>query len=178
VFIIRIHFIRAFGEFRMFLNSSRLIGFILSAIQMAIPNSLNAKEKEPSKFELKLKSAIVEKDDSEVRKLQKERYNTALELVDLLLRRLESGMGSISGVSTAFDRVITSGLDLYPSGPVRVIILEEAVRYTKHVEENVKVQFEAGVVGQSDVAVAHYTRLTAEIRLLREKEKQKENGKK
>jgi hypothetical protein len=139
-------------------------------------NSLQAKEKEPPKFELKLKTAIIEKDDSELRKLQKERYNTALEIVELQLRRLETGMGNLGGVTTAFDRVITSGLDLYPGGAVRVAILEEAVRYTKHVEEAVKTQFESGNVSKGELSIAHYTRLTAELRLLREKEK--ENGKK
>ena len=154
----------------------RSISFILPLFLIStLP--IDAQEKEPQKlerFQLKLKPSKVESTDGELTKLQKERYNAALEVVELHLLRIEMGRDSVAGVGLAVDRLIQSGVELDSAAKDRQELLEEAVRFSKHVEEVVNRQYNAGFVTKSDLALSRYARLNAEIRLLKEKE----NGKK
>jgi hypothetical protein len=129
--------------------------------------------REGQKFELKLTPAKVEKGDSELLKLQKERYNSAVEMVQLHLLRIETGRDSMAGIGQSLDRAVQSFLDLESTSKEKQDLFAETVRFAKHVEEIVKRQQSAGFLSQSDVALARYVRLTAEIRLLKEKEGEK-----
>jgi hypothetical protein len=94
-----------------------------------------------------------------------------LEVVELHLLRIEMGRDSIAGVGLAVDRLVQSGIELETALKDRMDLLEETVRFSKHIEEVVNRQYNAGFVTKSDLALARYARLNAEIRLLKEKEK-------
>src|SRR4051794_34630252 len=145
----------------------------LAVAVLALPVALRADEKEPTAYELKLKPAVVGKDDAELLRLRKERYNAALEIVQLQLVRVESGRGNVGPVGPAIERVVVAGLELEPGPKERLALIEEAIRFAKHVEELAKLRFDAGQVPKDEVALARFIRLGAEIRLAREKERGK-----
>jgi outer membrane protein TolC len=71
------------------------------------------------------------------------------------------------------DMLVGAGLELFSEPKERLAVLDESVRYSQHVEKITALRHEAGTVPRSDVSRAKYIRATAEIRLLREKEKPK-----
>jgi hypothetical protein len=151
----------------------RIGNSVLSSILFLAVAQASAQEKETPKeehFKLKIKHAEFANGDSALVKLQKERYNAALEMVELHLLRVETGRDNIAGIGLAIERAIEAGFELKSNANDRQKLLEESVRFAKYVEEIVGRQYGAGIVSKSDVAMARYVRANAEIRLLREKE--------
>ena len=68
----------------------KILLFIVAALLVS-DTSRCANEKLPPKFELKLKLAAVADGDTELRKLQKERYNAALKMLPISLARFQAG---------------------------------------------------------------------------------------
>jgi len=152
----------------------RVAAFVLAATGLACCElPLYGQQKDSPKFELKFKPAKLESGDSELVKLQKARFNAAIEMVELHLMRIETGRDSISAVGLAIDRVVRHGLELNSDAKDRLELLEEALRFTKHVEDVVNLQYNAGFVSKIDRVQIRYTRLNLEIGLLTEKERGK-----
>ncbi len=131
---------------------------------------IEADEKELPKYEFKLKAVDVKKADMPLAKLLKERYNAAIDCAHDEMERIEEGRSTIAAIGEAIDLMVGAGLELFTDPKERLAVLEESIRYTGFVEKITALRYEAGAVLRSDLMKARYLRLTAEIRLLREKE--------
>ncbi len=119
-------------------------------------------------------AAKPEKNDSELRRLQKERYNNAVELLRQELNHFNAGQaGRANRVGQAIERIVIAGLELEPGPRERLAMLEEALRMSKYIEKIVSVAQQVGQGTTLDVCHARAHRLEAEIRLQREKERGK-----
>jgi hypothetical protein len=122
----------------------------------------------------RLKPRKIEKGDSALLTLQKERYNFALEAVQLVMERfVPAGKEPLQFVLDALERMVLAGLDIESDPKSRIAILEESVRLSKLIEGWVKAEFEAGKTTIANIAIASSARRSAEIRLLKEKEGKK-----
>jgi hypothetical protein len=146
----------------------------LTVALQALSTALQADEKKPAAFALKLKPAVVGKDDSELLRLRKERFNTTADLVRVELARFASGQrDSVMKLGMALDRLVSAGLELELGPKERLAILEECVRISKDAETVVAGEVEAGQITVAELLRMRVFRLDAEIRLAREKERGK-----
>lgn len=134
-------------------------------------SSFIADDKELEKYTFNLKAVDIKKDDSALTKLQKERYNAAIDCAADEMLRIEAGRSTILALSEAVDMMTIAGLDLFTDAKERLAVLEESVRFAKYAEKIAEIRFESGAVPKSDVQKAKFIRLTAEIRVAREKAK-------
>ncbi len=114
------------------------------------------------------------KDDA-LRKLQKERYNAAVDEVNIRVKRMQAGTGEQDLMIQAAQRVVEAGLELNDKPADQVALLEKHVALAKYYEKVMKGMVDAGLKGvtAADAHYAKYARATAEIRLLRAQEKLK-----
>lgn len=140
------------------------------AVLLALPPALSAGDKEPDS-ELKFPPAKPHRDDGELRRLQKERYNAALEILQLEMLRVKAGQSQAQLLGEAVERVVVAGLDMEPGPKERLALLEEAVRVSKDVEQVAAAGFDAGRLLKADLLRARCDRLRTEIRVQREKER-------
>lgn len=145
--------------------------FAILAITLTWSSPLfSADDKDPPKYEFKLKAIDVKNTDTPLAKLLKERYNTAIDIALDEMACMEVGKVTITAMGESMDLLVGAGLELFAERNERLAVLEEAVRYTQQVERITSLRHEAGTVSRSDLLKAKYIRMTAEIRVLREKE--------
>lgn len=150
---------------------------MLIAIRIAIAlfslNSIAVARDDDPKVEIvkiRLQPVKIEKEDSELRKLQKERFNLSIEVVKGIIPRFYEGTEVCRVFVEAQQRMIAAGLDFETDPKARVALLEEGVRLAKITEVLSKSEFDAGKARDWNVAFASYARADAEIRLLKEKD--------
>jgi hypothetical protein len=140
------------------------------AIALLISPLFAADEKDPRKYEFKLKALDIKKTDAPLATLLKERYNAAIDCAHDEMERIETGRSTVAALGEAIDLVVGAGLELFTDPNERLALLEESIRCSQFVEKITALRYEAGAVLRSDLMKARYIRLTAEIRLLREKQ--------
>lgn len=111
--------------------------------------------------------------DSELLKLQKERYATAWKELKLQLRYLEAGswdVGALFQYADCFERVGVSCLAMNPSKEAKIEFLTNSFEVARSVEAILKLRFDVGSIREQDYLKAKYLRLNAEIKLLEAKD--------
>ena len=146
---------------------------IAAGFLLVMPCTTTAQEKEPEKYEFKLRAVELKKDDGPLAVKLKERYNTSIEHMLSLIPRIESGTVTIAANGEAIDMIVGAGLELFTEPKERIAVLEESLRFSQELERFAKSQFDAGQTRLSEMLKSRYIRQTAEIRLLREKERGK-----
>ena len=144
--------------------------FAILAITIPCASPLTADEKDAPKYEFKLKAVDVKNTDTPLAKLLKERYNAAIDFALDEMARIQEGRFTVMALGEAMDLMVGAGLELFSDPKERLAVLDESLRYSQHAEKITTLRYEAGAVPKSDVVTAKYIRLTAEIRILREKE--------
>jgi uncharacterized protein related to proFAR isomerase len=127
-------------------------------------------ERPPREFEIKLKPVEIADGDSQLVKLQKERYNAALTVVKLRLLRVAAGKDTLVALGDTFERLVDAGLEVLPTPKERHELLERAVEAAKQMERIVTLLHKEGRISTDEFEQARFVRLSAEIRLLKEKE--------
>jgi hypothetical protein len=107
--------------------------------------------------------------DDELRKLQIARYNEAVEEVKGLGELVLRGVRTPDVLLDAAKHVAQSGLDVYDDHNDRIRLLTDYVELTKENEKVFEAHQNAGRVAQSDLHMARYFRIDAEIQLLKAK---------
>jgi hypothetical protein len=123
----------------------------------------------PAKGILGYKPLKVDPKDDELRKLQIARYNEAVGEVQGLLELVLRGAKTPDIFIDAAKHVAQSGLEVYDNPNDRIRLLTDYVELAKEVEKVFEAQHEAGRVSDSDVHMARYFRIDAEIQLLKSK---------
>jgi hypothetical protein len=117
------------------------------------------------------------KDDDDLRKLLKERYNAAARGLDVQLKMYYAGKTDLEPVFKAYQRVCASQLELTDDPKEQVQALVLLVDIAKGIEQCVEARVTAGRAGGGDLEAAHYFRLDAEVQLLKAQRKAKEKKK-
>jgi adenosylhomocysteine nucleosidase len=119
---------------------------------------------------LKAKPLDPAKGDDELRKLQKERYNTALKELQLRNALITAGRSNpLDGLFDAAGLLLEAELDLAETPAERVAVREKQVELLKEVEKTTRRYADTGSVRvtPADVERVRSARLAAEINLLR-----------
>jgi hypothetical protein len=121
------------------------------------PAVLDAKPMEPTKG------------DDELHKLLKERYNAALEEVQVRYKQILAGTSNLDELARAGRRLLHARLELCEKAPERVPVYEQQLELARMVEKIQKARHDAGQVSVADWDHARYERLDLEIQLLHAK---------
>ena len=111
--------------------------------------------------------------DDDLKKLLKDRYNTALQGLQAGIEECEQGRHHVSAMLPHVLKVRDSWVELNPNPADQIAIRELYFEVAKAGHEMVEGQFRSGTIGAADVAAARYTRIDAEIQLLLAKRKAK-----
>jgi hypothetical protein len=126
---------------------------------------------------LERKPRTTPKDATELEKVLIERYNTAVDEVQLVAARLDDQIhGADEDLRQAVVHLVDAELDLAKKQAEREKVLVEYVAFLAEAERVLKEQLQAGAknITLRDVKRAQYFRLEAQSRLLREKQQGKE----
>jgi hypothetical protein len=110
-------------------------------------------------------------EDDELRRLQKERYNTAVLVLKVRYLRMLDGRVTVEAVYESARKVADAEADLTEKPADRVAAREKLVELAKDVERVYLARYEAGRLSLDELAGARELRLDAEIELVREKRK-------
>jgi hypothetical protein len=130
-----------------------------------LPAFLNAKEVKPA-----------EGDDA-LHKLLKARYNAALQAARARYLEVLAGRSTQEQCYPAFRTLLRSELEMAEKPAAQLAVREKFVTLTKEVESIFEQRFKAGQSTLAEYATAQVNRLTAEIELLKAKEKAAGAGK-
>jgi outer membrane protein TolC len=117
----------------------------------------------------KFKALELAKGDDEERKLLKERYNVAVEVLKIELVLFQSGIRDWTEVAQATQRLYEAQIELCETPAERVAVREQQLQLARDLEHLASSKFEAGNGTKSDVSRARYFRIDAELQLLRAK---------
>jgi outer membrane protein TolC len=106
---------------------------------------------------------------AEVESLLKERQEATQKLVDVLVSQYRAGTVDFIRMESAQRQLANAELELAKNRDARIAARQKQAELCRDVEKICQVRFNAGKVGEADVAEARAERLTAEIGLLREK---------
>jgi hypothetical protein len=109
------------------------------------------------------------KEDDDLRKLLKARYNVAVRGLQARLQEFEAGRSTVEALFAAFRNVHDSQLELCEKPADQIGTRELYFELAKVVEKIVEAQFEAKRIGAGALEDARYVRLDAEIQLLKAK---------
>jgi len=115
----------------------------------------------------KRKPLKIDASDDELRKLQIGRYNEALGEVSSSIEMVLGGSKQPEQLLNAARRMIDSGMEVFDKPQDRIDLLNDYFLFAKDFEKIFKAQFEAGRVATSDMHLATYYRMDAEIQLLK-----------
>jgi hypothetical protein len=134
-----------------------LLPLRVAAADEKTPAVLDAKPMEPAKG------------DDELHKLLKERYNAALEEVQVRFKQVIAGTGNPDELARAGRRLLHARLELCEKAADRVPVYEQQLELARMVEKIQKARHDAGQVSVADWDQARYERLDIEIGLLNAK---------
>ena len=109
------------------------------------------------------------KDDDEMRKLLKGRYNAALREAKGRYGQFLAGKVTAEALAPSTRRLLRAELALCDKAADRIKVREQFLLMAKEVERIIKLRHDAGRIEEPEVAQAEHDRLDAEIELLREK---------
>lgn len=111
----------------------------------------------------------LEQSDDAIQKLMKERYNAALVLVEVRIRRFKVGRqeGTINSFEDALDQVIRARRELTNKPADLIPLLELRLELAREVERTSEALFQSGRIEPDAPATAKIARINAEIDLLR-----------
>jgi hypothetical protein len=112
-----------------------------------------------------------ERGDDAVQKLMKERYNTALALVEARLKQFVAGRGTASAFEDGLDQVLRARMGLTDKPADLIPLLELRLDLAREVEKAAEANFEAGRSDADAPPAAKIARINAEIDLLRMKKR-------
>lgn len=115
-----------------------------------------------------------EKTDDKLRSLRKRRAQTALAECVARMAEYQAGISQITKALESAQRFASSLLDLEPDSKTRLIILRQNLAIAQDLEKFADISREHGGGRSSDLALATYERIDAEIRLLQEEMRQQE----
>ena len=141
-----------------------IASFVFNCVVVA-----QADEPTDEDVKVRLQPLKIEQGDSELRKLQKERFSLSIDVVQSLMARFHSGADAVPFFVEAQQRMIAAGLELEIDQKARVAILEEGLRLAKITEQALKSEVEAGKAVRWKADYASYARADLQIRLLKEK---------
>jgi hypothetical protein len=152
-----------------------LLGMLMLAVGLTPP--LDARDKADE--EVKLPAFLTAKPlkpsegDSELRKLQKERYNAAVKGAAARYQEYLAGRGTTEQLYAACRTVLRAELELADKPAEKVAVREKFLTLAKEVDMVEELRFQAGRSPVSEREAARVNRLTAEIELLQAREKAK-----
>jgi hypothetical protein len=111
--------------------------------------------------------------DDAIRKLLKERYNTALVLLQLQLDRFHAGRENSTAISfeTSMDQIVRARRELTDKPADLIPLLEMRFELAREVERLTTLLHQAGRVDPDAPTASKIARINAEVDLLRMKEK-------
>jgi hypothetical protein len=130
-----------------------------------------AEQEKPITPLLELKPVKVNKDDSEMQKLLKERYNQALLGLAARHQEFQAGRGTLEVLQDAAKRLVKAGLELKEEPKDQVALLSGYIDVLKGIENAVEMRVQSGRAPMADLCEVRYNRLDAAIDLLRLKKK-------
>jgi hypothetical protein len=107
--------------------------------------------------------------DDDLRKLLKERYNTALEVLQYRVEEYNAGRRSSDYLADTARLILDVKLDLAERPADRVAVREQYVELTRWIEKYAEVRAKSPSGSPIDLLQARYLRLGAEVELLKEK---------
>ena len=107
--------------------------------------------------------------DDELRKLLIARYNAAVAEMELRYAEISAGRATFEVAAEAARHLVDSGIELTDKPAEQLAFREKYLELAKEVERIIKAQFEAGRIGEADLAKARYLRLDAEVQMLKAK---------
>jgi len=126
---------------------------------------------------LKAKPVEPSKNDDELKKLLKARYNTAVRLLRAAYDRVESGRDTPESLFQPFRLVHDAGIELYDKLADQIAMRELYLEIAKEVEKFTETRFQDQRISVMELESVRYQRLTAEIELIRAKKKLKAQAK-
>jgi hypothetical protein len=105
--------------------------------------------------------------DDDLRKLLKARYNTAVRVLAQDVEHYSQGRGMVDTLLPALRQVRDSRLELSDSSADHLVVLEVYSELARSIERLRDCQADAGRASIREVEQSRYTRLDAEIQLLR-----------
>jgi hypothetical protein len=148
---------------------------VLLVIGLVFVGGAPADDKRPRILERKPRTTP--RDATELEKVLLERYNTAVDEVQIVASRLDDQIhGADEDLRQAVVHLVDAELDLAKKQAERETVLAEYVAFLAEAERILKEQLQAGAKNTTlrEVKRAQYLRLDAEARLLREKQQGKE----
>jgi hypothetical protein len=112
-----------------------------------------------------------ERGDDAVQKLMKERYNTALVLLEARLKQFSAGRVTASALEEGLDQVLRARMGLTDKPADLIPLLELRFELAREVEKAAEANFEAGRSDGDVPPAAKIARINAEIDLLRMKKR-------
>jgi hypothetical protein len=112
-----------------------------------------------------------ERGDDAVQKLMKERYNTALVMLEVRLKDFMAGRTTASTFEDALDQVLRARGELTDKPADLIPLLELRLELAREVERAAEVNFQAERTGLAEPTAAKIARINAEIELLRMKKR-------
>ncbi len=104
--------------------------------------------------------------DDELARLQKERYNTAVEEAKARYNEFLAGRGNQDKLLAVFQRLEGSGMKVNLTGADRIAFRQRYLEMMRDVEKITKAKYDAGKVPISEMLHARYLVQDAEIQLL------------
>ena len=170
----------------MALTIFRRLGFLFLVASLilfrglAVPaEAVPPQDKKPAGKEEKAPAVLraeplkIEAGDDELTKLLKARYNAAVAELQARSKALESGNGTVEDIFGAARKVLRSELALSDKPADRIAVREKYLELERAAEKVATIRFQAGKLSDADLAAARYSRLDAEVQLLKAKRKAK-----
>ena len=107
--------------------------------------------------------------DDAVKKLLKDRYNAALDLLKVQIERFGAGHANVTASSfvDAMDQVLRARRELTDKPADLLPLLELRFELARDAETRAEAQYRSGLIGPAGIPAARIVRIDAEIDLLR-----------
>ena len=112
---------------------------------------------------------IANEEETEIRKLMNERQQVLQQLVDAIRFQYREGETSLDAVIAAEQELLDAKLESAATPGERIAIREAQFKLAKQQEQHVARRVESAEISPKDLMTAKANRLTAHIRLLRER---------
>lgn len=142
----------------------------LVLVFLTLPH-VQAQEKDPPEFKLPAlfagKPLKIDGNEDELQRLLKERYNIALDDLQIAAALINKGNATPSILADPAKRFVPAALELATTSNEQIALLSQYVGLTRIVEREYEVRVAAGALAPASLNRAKYERLDAEILLLR-----------
>jgi hypothetical protein len=139
---------------------------LLTATAAARPVPAAQKDDMPLPRILSAKPLEIKGGDGELRRLQKERYNAAVQEAQARWQEYLAGRCDVDALSAVSRRVLDAGAPLNDKAADRVAFFAQYAELARDMDRVARARHEAGKIPISQAAHARYMRLDAEIRLI------------